>query len=241
MLAPHLGAFWKSLGEEYPSARGRAFPMIVERFDGKAVNALDFEMLDKPPLARVWSSTVRATNSSRFSERGCLFNWRRVQPADDYRTYEQVKTGFLRHLGEFRAFVKDNSLGDVVINQQELTYIDHIPNGTVDGLAKVSGLFPGLSWAVNVDARFARAVFNIRTSFALPEEGGRLHVNVRTATRAADGQPLILLEMTARGIGAAADDNGLSQWFDHAHEATLNMFWDLTSDDVRKRVLGETE
>ena len=55
---------------------------------------------------------------------------------------------------------------------------------------------------------------NWRTSFLLPDKAGRMHVTIRNGKKRDDGKPMIILDLTVRGIGK----EGMEVWFDLARE-----------------------
>jgi hypothetical protein len=115
----------------------------------------------------------------------------------------------------------------LVPRQLELAYVnimpvDRIPEGDqvfVDHARELSG------------SRFLPAPesFEWRTSYALPEDSGRLHVLVSTAREIISGAPLRKLDMIARGISNAASSGEMRTWFDLAHEwAIMSKFFHRT-------------
>ncbi len=75
----------------------------------------------------------------------------------------------------------------------------------------------------------------------LPDEAGRLHVTIRHAKPRDSGLPLILLDLTVRGIGSDKSLDGMAEWFDLAREWIVRGFSDLTGGDVQKNVWRKKE
>ena len=244
LLAPHLGVFWNKLGPDYPTCvETMPLPTIVENLDQKmAAHALTFsgELMMMPPLARVWFVSKEENNLVQVQRERFLCNWRRIRAEDDYPHYENVRDQFLARVEQFMKFTADHALGAIDINQLELTYIDHIPQGEAwRDLGSLEGLFPNLAWGGRHRVLGMPEGFRLQTSFELDNRSGRLHSDIKTAIRATDNTPVIVLEMTARGIGATNDLAAVKKWLDQAHEKATELFWDLTSDDVRRNVWGE--
>jgi uncharacterized protein (TIGR04255 family) len=164
-----------------------------------------------------------------------VYNWRRKSPDDgDYPSYDVVIVEFERLWSAFGEFVAREKLGDLVPRQLELAYVnimpvDRIPEGDqvfVDHARELSG------------SRFLPAPesFEWRTSYALPEDSGRLHVLVSTAREIISGAPLRKLDMIARGISNAASSGEMRTWFDLAHEWIVHGFADVTTSSMQTNV-----
>ncbi|HKZ42650.1 MAG TPA: hypothetical protein VJ044_16925, partial [Candidatus Hodarchaeales archaeon] len=102
-------------------------------------------------------------------------------------------------------------------------------------------LFPDFVWR-NEQMRFLRNVelVNWNTTFVLPNRTGRLHVAIRSGTRRQDSKPLILFELTARGIDRN-NPSRMSAWFKMAHEWIVRGFSDLTSKEVQEKIWQRTK
>ena len=118
--------------------------------------------------------------------------------------------------------------------QYEMTYVNHICEG--DGWNNLSEIGNVLKDFVFVKEtnRFLPEPERIhwRTSFLLPDRAGRMHVTVRNALRKDDGKPVVLLDLTVRGIGS----KGMDDWFDLAREWIVCGFDDLTANDIQNKI-----
>ena len=109
---------------------------------------------------------------------------------------------FFERLETFRQFVDAFKLGPLQPIQDEMTYVNHIPQG--DGwnsLEEIGNVFPDFTRRRQGE-RFLRQPeqINWRTSFPLPQQRGRLHTVVRHTKRMSDKKSLLLFELTARGF-----------------------------------------
>ena len=105
-------------------------------------------------------------------------------------------------------------------------------------LNEVGKVFPDFAWRGKA-ARFLSNPenFNWKTSFALPGQAGRLHATIRSAVRREDSTPILLLDLTARGIGGKDGAREATwEWFDLAHEWIVRGFTDLTGEGMHKNV-----
>ena len=232
ILMTHLGLLWQQF-PDYPSVTEVA-PLIpvIEKFGEE--QALRLRMSDVPPMARTWFVNRNETGIVQIQKDRFLHNWKKVRKTDDYPRFRTVIDLFKDRLTTFEVFLRGGDLGDLRPTQYELTYVNHIPQGEGwDTMADFGKLFPGL--AASRPGCFLPSMeqCNFRAAYVLPEQHGRLHVTIRTATGIDDQTPVIVLELTARGFPGTGDRDGMWRWFDLAHEWVVRGFSDLTSPEVQ--------
>jgi uncharacterized protein (TIGR04255 family) len=150
-----------------------------------------------------------------------------------YPSYDTVIVDFERLWGEFRTFVAQEQLGDLLPRQLELSYINVIPRDSIPDKDPV--LVDHKRDASRPRFLPDPESFTWRTSYLLPDNGGRLHVLATTARQISTGAPLIRLEISARGINDVAADD-MRAWFDLAHEWITNGFVDVTTTRIQSEV-----
>jgi uncharacterized protein (TIGR04255 family) len=236
-LAPHMGLLWENFKNEYPNIR-QMMPLapVVEPFDAipSSIGALS---ADFPLHPRVWFESKDGTGLIQVQRDRFLYNWKKVKPEDKYLHYDYVIGQFKSCLLHFESFLKDNELGEIKPVQYELTYVNHIPKGQGwNQLSDVGTVFPDISWRSGTN-RFLSELegLNVQTSFKLPERQGRLHAAIRYGIRQPD-QPILLLELTCRGIGNDRSRPAMWEWFDLAHEWIVRGFADFTSAEMQKSI-----
>lgn len=238
LLAPHLGLLWLKFKSDYPICQ-EVPPLTptIERLDDGPPEAA-FELHEVPPLPRIWfvhstDNGVLQVQRDRF-----LHNWRKVREDDEYPRYHSVKQMFQEKFGIFQVFLKENELGEVRLRQCEMTYINHIPMGHGWSSPKDIGqLFPDFVWRTS-EKRFLNSLSELhwKSAFLLPEKQGRLHATIRQGKRKRDQQPIVLFELTARGVPADATGGNVWNWFDLAHQWIVHGFADLTDSKVQSEI-----
>jgi uncharacterized protein (TIGR04255 family) len=239
LLAAHIGLLWEKYKKEYPSC-SEVPPLApaIERFDTPESPLKEFELAEVPPLPRIWFIHEKENGIVQVQRDRFLHNWKKIRPEDEYPRYPVVIKLFKDRLSQFLLFLQENQLGTIIPLQYEMTYINHIPLG--DGwedLKSVGKVFPDFAFR-NLKGRFLSEPesINWRTSFILPNDAGRLHVKIRNGLLRESQVPVLLLDLTVRGIGEFNSLEKMYAWFDIAREWIVRGFKDLTGEEVQKRI-----
>lgn len=243
LLAPHLGLLWerfKNSGYTKCQEVAPLAPVTEQLDDGQHVQ---FEFTDTPPLPRIWFVRPDDNGLVQVQRDRFLHNWKKVRLEDEYPHYDKVIAMFRERLASFETFLKESDLSQIQPRQYEMTYVNHLPQG--DGwqaLHELASVFPDISWRTT-NGRFLPTpeALNLRMSFVLPDRSGRLHATVRTALRRQDNLPMLLLEMTARGMPKEQSRDAMWKWFDIAHKWIVQGFADITGDAMHKNVWKRTQ
>jgi len=234
LLAPHFGLLWETYQPDYPQCQ-EAPPLlpVIENFDSSvpmstpADSVLQFS--EVPPLPRIGFVHTMGTGIIQVQRDRFLHNWRRARLQEEYPRYHNVIRMFHDRLSRFELFLEKNQLGMVAPLQYELTYVNHIPQGAGWTTAKDFGdIFPDFAWRSD-EHRFLPSLENLnwQTTFALPKQSARLYVTIRHVRRHSDNHPVLLFELTARGIGDFTSHEAMWDWFDLAHEWIVRSFADF--------------
>lgn len=237
LLSPYLGLLWEKYKSEYPQCSEVA-PLnpVIERFDEPP--QMTVELANVPPLPRIWFIQSKGNGIIQVQRDRFLHNWKRVESEDEYPRYHVVKEMFRDRLLKFQSFLKENDLGIIEPLQYEMTYVNHIPKGDGWGnLREIGKIFPDFAFRIKEDRFLPEpSAVNWRTTFTLPEVATRMHVGIRHVKIRDSGLPVLLLELTVRGIGTNKSSEEMWNWFDLAREWIVRGFADLTGEEVQKNV-----
>ena len=236
MRTAHFGLYWNEIREGFPKTEERGeLPSVIERQSNMFPSSvgIQFEALEAPPAPRFWFQNFEGTELIQVQRDRFIKNWRKSGEGDKYPRYEAVKEGFERDFSKFGAFVLRHGLGEIRVNQCEVTYTNHILAEDVEkSHANISEVFtvwrqpespyPGQAQDVMFVARFP--ITDQEGSFV-----GRLHATVQTALRLADGKQMFVLDLTARGqIGSGTD------FFDLGRKWIVRSFKELTTPKMHR-------
>lgn len=200
----HLGAFWRTLdSDEWPTVSD-APPLQpqFERFAESARWAKGLQIqLTQDPTSRVQIKNKAGDRMVQVQNGRIHFNWLGDE-GGEYPHYEKVRQGFAWVLKRFVEFLAEEKLGDFRPNQWEVTYINHIPKGTVWDTPNDWCFFRPLASVPTIENLVQGEGFTGEWHFVIPEQRGRLHVQWRHALRPdpeQESEEVIRLTMTARG------------------------------------------
>jgi len=240
----HLGAFWETLRSEWPKVSDApALPQEFERFGDDQIwgplGALKLSLLqDQAVPMRVRAETADGDKMVQVQNGRIFYNWIKSK-AGAYPHYFNRKPAFQTVWEAFNGFVKERDLGEPVLNQWEMTYLNHLPQGTVwNSPSDWSGLFTPIA-QLSTDMGFVELEsFGGERHYIIPPKRGRLHVQLQHGKTAIgpDGKELIILKLTARGPITVEDQQRVFDVdgpLDLGHDIIREGFERLTSDAAR--------
>lgn len=241
LTAPLMGVFWQSVREGYPHLQEMPpLSLVLERFDGVQDSEVpDLSISNIPPLPRMFFIDKASNWLIQLQRDRLLHNWRKVEPDDAYPRYPVVFEKFWSAWTAFRSFCEDESIGEPTVNQLEITYINHIPAGDGwESLGDLGSIFPDVAWRTEREFLPCPESVTWRVGFPLPDSLGRLHVFLRRVVRLSDEQPVLLCELTARGMPERGDDDSLNRWFHLGREWIVRGFADLAGEQIQTGIWG---
>jgi uncharacterized protein (TIGR04255 family) len=230
----HLGAFWKTMGGNWPHVSD-ALPLdpTFERFgdDMKWLMGLAIRLRTEQ-AARLQIRNIAGDRMIQLQNGRLAYNWLRGE-AGDYAGYRAVKPGFGDLLASFAAFLASEGLPEIKPNQWEVTYVNHLKRGPLwktpdDWQALIGGFMPNRSLHPSLHFESVAGEWH----FEIEPRRGRLHIELqhgRIGTPAGDES--LIVKMTARGpIGESCGTLTVDAGLDLGHDTIVDSFKRLTSD-----------
>jgi hypothetical protein len=148
-----------------------------------------------------------------------------------------VREGFAGALQRFTEFLAQRNLGDFRPGQWEVTYLNHIPQGTVWSTPDDWRFFRPLAPTPAVEGAIRGESFSGAWHFAIPDQRGRLHVEWQHSRKPEpEKQEIIVLTLTARGPIRQGDDafQAVLAGVDLGRETIVRSFKEFMSDSANK-------
>jgi uncharacterized protein (TIGR04255 family) len=230
----HLGLFWQKVRKGFPKCE-HAPPL------GFSPESTD--LMKNLPLPRMWFVSEEDDRLIQLQNDRMLYNWRKVEGKELYPRYDTIIEPFKNNLEVLRQFLEEEDLGKIVPVNCELTYINHIPQGSGwNTLSDIHEVLPDLNWR-SENERFLPQPLRVgwNVAFRLEDEDrGHLNVSLEYGTRRLDKRPVLVLQLTARGLGGKKTMEAVWDWFDVGHKWIVCGFSDLTGSKVQAEVWKRT-
>ena len=223
-----IGSYWNQIRINFPNvAEAAPIQNIVE---GSGLPSVELQMLNVPPLRRVWFSSANGQRLLQLQDDRFLFNWKRLDKKNEYPSFDSIFPEFLQKYEEFKEFLKRLGRGDLNITQLELTYVNIFP---LEGTAGITVLSDHVMLG---EKRFLPEPesFQWNTSYKLPDDEGRLHVSAQKVHANQDpSKQAIRYDLVARGLPKDVSWDGQISWFKLGHEWITRGFADTTSKEAQ--------
>jgi uncharacterized protein (TIGR04255 family) len=240
--AAHLGLFWERVRSEFP--RIEEHPAVGHEIEVFGVRPslqanVRLEVIERPPLPRCWYLREDRRHLIQLQNDRLIHNWRKVSDEDAYPRYESVREAFFTEFQELESFLKTERLGELTLDQGEVTYINHILAGEgwkthSDAPAVFSFLRKPRSRDPLPEAEDERCSLRFVLRSVGREPIGRLTATLTPAFRVTDERELFVFQLTARGQPLGEGTEGLRRFFDLGRSAIVNGFAALTTANMHK-------
>lgn len=230
----HGGWFWKDyLSADWISVQSQ--PRLDDQFErfgedqrwgpsSGGIRVIPGAEPERLQVLRADDEGMIQIQDSRF-----VYNWRKQQA--DYPSYDRVLVDFKEKFAAFEKFIKDAKLGEVQLNQWEVTYVNHIERGALwDNVHDWMKIFPRFSVLTEATSGFIPEDFRGEWRVLIGDDLGRLYVSmIRGRIGMEKGSEFIRLQLTARGPVIQKIGRDLWSGFDAGHAAIVRYFTDMTS------------
>lgn len=236
LTAGLIGQFWSTLDqEEWPVSRDADYLQPqVEEF-GESIpnlNALRFHFSQRVNI-RVQIQSQQNDRLIQIQNDRFHFNWKRTRNGDEYPRYDSLRMKFIEQWNSFLQFLNDHKIEPPILNQWEVTYLNHIPQGTVWDSPQDWVFFRSLNPLSPEEDLLHLESFGGEWHFVIPEHRGRLHVKW-SHTYSSEKKQLIVLNLTARGAVASTGTESLMDGLDLGRQQIVDSFQRLMSSTANQ-------
>lgn len=240
----HAGLLWTEYRAEYPRVSEKP-PLNpnFETFGGGGAPLptqipFRFEALFDPTISRFWFEEAGGTHLMQVQNDRIVHNWRRRDTENEYPRYEPIADRFEREIEKFEDFLRREGLGELRVNQCEVTYINTIqlPDGA-DPHRHLNRITP--LWSGRLDLPNLLEPENVLTQarYILKEDGqpfGRAYVNFTPIIRNVDLSPAVQLDITVRGRPAGQSAEAAFDLLDREREIVVRTFAAVTTPEMHR-------
>lgn len=224
--------FWQHFKAKFPIVEEKPpVDEVQEVFDGSpAGREIRWQVLGHLPSPRLFAKSPDRKHTLQIQSDAIFTNWERDEKVPDpYLKFDLRLLDFEEKLKELEHFFGEHKLGDLIPTSGTLTYINHLeaPEDTPFGetLGNVFTLWSNQSsdnWLPSPEGG------EIKASFRMRENSGRLHFAASPAIRNADKKRLLRFELTARSSAFDRDPASSISWYNAAHEWIVRGFASIT-------------
>ncbi len=235
LLTPHMGLLWQEFRERFPKLEEKP-PLnpIIERLGGHRANqSIPLELFSTPPSPRLWFVDKSERELIQIQQDRFIHNWRKVKGKDEYPRYElRIRKSFFDNLKLFIDFLKKEKLGDLVPNQCEVTYVNHIILEKNDRHKDLSKYFIGWNERYSSSSPLDVEDINLKTRHIIKQKDdflGRLHLNIDSAINSKDNSMMYVMTLTVRGKPNDTSIEAVMDFIDKGREHIVRHFDSCTT------------
>jgi len=233
-ITPYFGSFWHTIRKEYPNVQVQP-PLVSEQ-------GLRLELSSERSTLRLsgeipvrWFYYHRSKRRLIQIQTDCFIqNWRKRDERDSYLHYAELRPSFEHMWKRFCDFLNDSKVEAPVVQECEVTYINHIDRGKGwTNFGDVNRVVSG--WSGLTSGRFLPmpSLISLNAAYPMPGKGGRLAVSLQPGIRP-DGKETLQLNVSARCKPGSSRSVDVLKALDLARGWVVNGFTDFTTEQMHE-------
>ncbi len=235
----HQGLLWhRCFRARFPNLEERPpVEEVRELFDEErlGVPMIRWQVSDRLPGPRLWAASENGQHVVQIQKNALFANWLRTGEEVAYLPYAERRQEFSEQLNQVEEFFRVEEIGQLEPTSWSVTYINHID---YEGL---HNLGPAVArtltvWTNQLSDDWLPAPDKVVLDFAfpMPDNAGRLNVNLTTAVVLSDKRHVLRLDLTARGQLKTKDVASALAGIDLGHEWIVRGFASLTRPEMHQ-------
>ena len=217
----HLGLYWQEIRDRFPEWAERP-PVIMRSND-------DDDFL--PPLRRISFISSDTKKLVQLQDNFFGYNWR-YKNSRDYPHFENLFQGFLQEWNYLQGWWSKVGESPLKPSRYELTYANLIDkNSGWNNSGDHQKIFRFVSSNWN-DFLKTPDYHDIQLIYSLPNDEGRLIVEVDQRLTEGDDSSIVIFQLTAVSFDAS---KSLVDWFRDTHSYIIKAFLSLTEKEAQDK------
>jgi uncharacterized protein (TIGR04255 family) len=182
---------------------------------------------------RFWFISEKKDELLQFQNDRFLHNWRKVgDNTDTYPRFEGIVEKFERELLELQEYFAGLTPQSLIVNQCEISYINHIPFELKDGICPVEDWLSILHFG-------GLPIEDFNCTFRRPIQDDKGITYARLISEAAvgidrTGRRVIILTLTVRGAPRETTVKSALELLGRGHEMIVKVFAEITTSSAHK-------
>ncbi len=242
----HLGLFWDRIRREFPKTADADPILPQEELFGDQIlrrpRLPSFRIVAGEGAARLQMISEDNRAMVQLQNGRLAYNWRRMVDGE-YPRWRTVMPKFESARDTLADFLSSEGLGEIEPNQWEGAYVNHLTRGRDwEEASDWSRLIPGLIGTAGVAPVGKTESVGCNWRFALPEDRGRLHIDLFHGFSGAEqtAEEVLVLQLTARGGVKSLDGWGTAAGLEIGHAAIVRTFAAITGAEAHNQWERET-
>lgn len=233
------GLLWREMRSDYPSLE-ELQPIVVdvEKFGvPPRTPHREFQLLQAAPAPRILLVDTTGQWVIQFQPNLFAINWRRSDSTNTtYPRFEAMKRRFFYEYNRFIDFLKQNDLGNPKLTQVEMTYVNHIPVGTLMPSDVFNDAFSSNRYDSNLQLEVyaSNAKHIIRKGV---DPVGRIYTSIGRAHKPSDGTDVYKLEFLTRTLVKGSGVSEIDERFDLMRSYVNSCFEKITTPLMHEKWL----
>lgn len=238
LAEPWIARFWlEEVRERFPEwTEALALPPAVEWFGIPGQPRVMFRLGQGALANRAVFQDAAQTGLLQLQQDRFVRNWRKVGNGDAYPRYETIRQSFASEVAGLRQFLGRNGLGELIPNQCEVTYVNHVPVEDVSKLGQIGTLLAPWSGQFSDNWLVAPETVELASHHHIVVDGvpiGRLHIALQPGYRGSEA--VFVLTLTARGRPSGPADEDTLAFLDLGREQIVRGFTSVTSKEMHAK------
>ena len=196
-----------------------------------------WRVTQRPDAPRLWATSENGQHVVQIQRNGFLSNWQKADDDVAYQSFEERRQEFGQQLAQLDKFLREQDIGRIELTSWIVTYINHMDYEGLDNVgpavAKTLTVWTNQfsdNWLTTPD----KLVLDF--AFPMPDNAGRLNVNLAHVFVKKSKQHKLRLDLTARGHLQSEDKSikSVLNSIDLGHEWVVRGFASLTRPEMHK-------